>query len=285
MVSAGTKMVLYGGFADRTRTVVMSDIWILDVTTWTWTQGTNAGASAARANHVCSYSNGQFIVWGGKGKDTVVTNNVTMIYNLNTQAWSTTFIPNPAVVTTTSTTTSRRSSGTSSSPSPTSSGASSANGSDTPGSKTNTGLIIGIVAAVAVIGALAGFIVYRRKKASPQPVEYDHSGNKYQPQPQLVSASNFVPMQVSLPNNCGPGLVPVRDGLSNPGPRITYQAVLAPINANHAWIEPVMNTSVGTRYQHGQYPPMPQEQDLQPSQPLPYQPYQPSHQAAAPNHP
>ncbi|KAG0093802.1 hypothetical protein BGZ93_007357 [Podila epicladia] len=182
MVSAGAKMVHYGGFAERTQKEVMSDIWILDLTSWTWTQGVNAGASNARANHTCSYSNGQFIVWEGKGKDTVVTNNVTMIYNLNTQAWTTTFVPNPAVITATTISSGRASGASSSSSSsiPTSSRASSINDPNTSGSMTSVGVIIGIVGAVMVIGAFAGFIVYRRRKASPQPVEYDYSGNKYQ---------------------------------------------------------------------------------------------------------
>lgn len=152
MVSAGGKMVLFGGFAKRAVAVLLSDIWILDLTSWTWTQGTDAGASNARANHVCGYSNGQFIVWGGRGKDTIVTNNITMIYDLNTQAWITTFVPNPAVVTTT-TTASSRASGSSSSSTPTSSGASTINGADASGSKSNVGAIIRIVAAVVVIGA------------------------------------------------------------------------------------------------------------------------------------
>ncbi|KAG0339063.1 hypothetical protein BG000_002912 [Podila horticola] len=154
MVSAGGKRVLFGGFAKRDVAVVLSDIWILDLTSWIWTQGTDAGASNARANHVCGYSNGQFIVWGGRGKDTIVTNNVTMIYNLDTQAWITTFVPNPAVVTTT-TTASSRASGSSSSSTPTSSGASTINGADASGSKSNVGAIMGIVAAVVVIGAFA----------------------------------------------------------------------------------------------------------------------------------
>ncbi|KAF9367757.1 hypothetical protein CPB97_005350 [Podila verticillata] len=55
----GTKMVLFGG--DTVGPVTQQSIYILDVATWVWTKGADAGAANARGSPACAITNDMFV--------------------------------------------------------------------------------------------------------------------------------------------------------------------------------------------------------------------------------
>ncbi|KAG0322778.1 hypothetical protein BGZ97_004091 [Linnemannia gamsii] len=95
----GTKMVLFGGFDQVGR--ALGDIFVLDVATLRWTRGTDGGATAARAYTACAITNDLFVAWGGVTLDpqtgfaSAVSENITIVYNLKTLQWQSTYHPEP----------------------------------------------------------------------------------------------------------------------------------------------------------------------------------------------
>ncbi|KAH7052860.1 hypothetical protein BKA57DRAFT_456602 [Linnemannia elongata] len=95
----GTKMILFGGFDQVGR--ALGDIYILDVATLKWTRGTDGGTTAARAYTACAVTNDLFVAWGGAMPDpqtqfaSAVSQNITIVYNLKTLQWQTTYHPEP----------------------------------------------------------------------------------------------------------------------------------------------------------------------------------------------
>ncbi|KAF9934262.1 hypothetical protein FBU30_002680 [Linnemannia zychae] len=92
----GTKIVVFGGFNDQGKE--LGDIYVLDVATLRWVAGTNGGPDVARGYAACGMSNNLFVVWGGARINTQrgnepnpVTKNITLVYNLTSHAWQTTF--------------------------------------------------------------------------------------------------------------------------------------------------------------------------------------------------
>ncbi|KAG0234978.1 hypothetical protein BGX31_004403 [Mortierella sp. GBA43] len=85
----GTKIVLFGGFTmDRVK--LHPDIYVFDVATMTWTKGANPAAKDQRGKAACGVSGDYFVAWGGLAKDGFV--NTTAVYNIKTNAWTTSFI-------------------------------------------------------------------------------------------------------------------------------------------------------------------------------------------------
>ncbi|KAG0295819.1 hypothetical protein BGZ96_010937 [Linnemannia gamsii] len=95
----GTKMILFGGFDQFGRE--LGDIYVLDVATLGWTRGTDGGATAARAHTACAITNDLFVAWGGVVTDpqtrfaSAVSENITIVYNLKTLQWQSTYHPEP----------------------------------------------------------------------------------------------------------------------------------------------------------------------------------------------
>ncbi|KAF8941661.1 hypothetical protein BGZ47_007295 [Haplosporangium gracile] len=131
MVSAegGRKMIVFGGSTGLEASIVpRGDIYILDVPSLTWSQGTSANTSEFRAAMACSIAGDNFIAWGGVNATNTLGSMI--IYNLSSKQW-----------------TERYSSGSSS--------------FDT---SHMGGIIGGSVAAVVVIGFIIGYVIYRRRK-------------------------------------------------------------------------------------------------------------------------
>ncbi|KAG0203386.1 hypothetical protein BGX31_003386 [Mortierella sp. GBA43] len=108
--SGGTKMVLFGGagmspgfFGDTKLT--FPEIYVLDMQTMNWTKGPDVPAKDKRINAACAVSNDQFIAWGGASEadniinDTLVQDS-TLVFNLKTSKWTSTFIAGPRSTTT-----------------------------------------------------------------------------------------------------------------------------------------------------------------------------------------
>ncbi|KAF9154080.1 hypothetical protein BG015_001902 [Linnemannia schmuckeri] len=86
----GNKMILFGG---DNGTMSTSSLYILDVPSMTWSQGTSA--YEGRSGMACSVSGNKFIVWGGfKAQSSTGRVGVSaepLIYNLDTDQWTTTY--------------------------------------------------------------------------------------------------------------------------------------------------------------------------------------------------
>ncbi|KAF9997340.1 Acyl-CoA-binding domain-containing protein 5, partial [Entomortierella chlamydospora] len=130
---SGTKMILYGGFASSTTNTSgppLNDIYVLDVATYTWTKGSSS--SAGRAGSACAVSGDYLIVWGGY--NILASSSLTMVYDIKTDSWITSYAPPPFR------------------PSP------------RPPSTSNVPLIAGCASgAVVIILLVAGFIWYRKR--------------------------------------------------------------------------------------------------------------------------
>ncbi|KAF9352576.1 hypothetical protein BGX34_012079 [Mortierella sp. NVP85] len=99
MVSSGSKVVLFGGYSVNPHGT-MSDIFIPDAATLTWKNGTSGGA--VRPGAACAISGDYFIAWGadtGNFSERITRENVTTVYNLKTDQWTTTYIAPPVVAT------------------------------------------------------------------------------------------------------------------------------------------------------------------------------------------
>jgi hypothetical protein len=88
----GSKIVLFGGSLDAN--TFFSTIYTLDVVSGVWSQG--EAAQEYRARMACGLHADQFIVFGGSrgtNQMTSMHNNLPIIYNINTNAWSSNFDP------------------------------------------------------------------------------------------------------------------------------------------------------------------------------------------------
>ncbi|KAF9567049.1 hypothetical protein EC968_003518 [Mortierella alpina] len=146
MVSAynGTKMVVFGGVTARRETV--SGIYILDVTTMTWSRGKDIDPLLSRSDMACSAAGDNFIAWGGEyAAERLESLGRPVIYNLKSGQWTNEFIvPQAANSATTSPVI----------PSST--------------SKINVAAAVGGGIGAVVIALFVGFLIYRRRKKSLQ---------------------------------------------------------------------------------------------------------------------
>ncbi|KAG0327623.1 hypothetical protein BG000_000876 [Podila horticola] len=175
MVSAdnGNKMILFGGLTEQSNSV-LSDVYVYDVASYTWTKGTDAGPSSARAEMACAVNNDLLVVWGGGGVNTVLTSAITVVYNWKQDKWQTSYSPIESP----------------------SSGNGGSGGGDA-GGKSNTGAIIGGAIGGVVVIALIGFFVYRKKKVRHAPVPTTDDSQK----PHPPSDAQFQNQQYPHPQN------------------------------------------------------------------------------------
>ncbi|KAF9311827.1 hypothetical protein BG003_006912 [Podila horticola] len=95
LVSAynGTKLVLFGGIKGGLEP--MSDIYIYDVVTNSWTQGEPGTSTRARASAACGVSGDYFITFGGYAnkRNRLPPQELTSVYNLKSNTWVTRYEP------------------------------------------------------------------------------------------------------------------------------------------------------------------------------------------------
>ncbi|KAF9934272.1 hypothetical protein FBU30_002690 [Linnemannia zychae] len=148
----GTKMVLFGG-VDET-SAVLDDIYILDVASLTWKAGKVGGYGVGRSYAACAVTNDLFVAWGGAlrigNKFIALGTSFTMVYNLKTGVWQSTFSPGQASTTSASIVPTGQQT------------------NDTSSSSTNGALIGGIVGGLVLIAAIAGFVFFHHRRASKQ---------------------------------------------------------------------------------------------------------------------
>ncbi|KAF9386495.1 hypothetical protein CPC16_007501 [Podila verticillata] len=129
----GTKMVVFGGIPATTVTNItdipadgLSDIYVLDVASLTWTKGSDGGQERARSGHVCAVSRDTLVAWGGISRaGNSLPGQILSVYDLKSNTWQEV---------------------------------------SSPKSGSNVGAIAGGIGA-AVVLATSMFLVYKRKKA------------------------------------------------------------------------------------------------------------------------
>ncbi|KAG0309384.1 Multiple epidermal growth factor-like domains protein 8 [Dissophora globulifera] len=85
----GSKVVIYGGRLSSSSTF-LSDMYILDVATRTWSQGTSG---PTRVYTVCTMVGNQLLIWGGSDAPQRDVSADVLIYNIDLKAWVTNFTP------------------------------------------------------------------------------------------------------------------------------------------------------------------------------------------------
>ncbi|KAF8933171.1 hypothetical protein BGZ47_010998 [Haplosporangium gracile] len=98
----GSQIILFGG-ADKNY-APLSDLHILDVATLTWTQQKVARPPLGRAYPCCAVTNDMFVAWSGAQWDKddeefkVIDKEITIVFNLKTKQWQSTFSPDPIIL-------------------------------------------------------------------------------------------------------------------------------------------------------------------------------------------
>ncbi|KAF9144702.1 hypothetical protein BGX30_011723 [Mortierella sp. GBA39] len=216
----GARMVVFGGCDVGVNS--KSDIFILNVQTMTWTQGTSASESDARCNMACTVRGDYFIVWGGNNNYTVLLNNAPLIYNIREDKWVTQFSP---ILPTDGppTPTPRSSTSSGSIPGPTNS-----TPNTTTPSGSNTAAIGGGVAGGIVVLGLLMFLFYRRRKQVSSKTE-DTSDSSETP---LDGPAHYAPPSATRHDIESPPYPP-KQPLSVPSPRPLQQR---PVSNQHDYI-------------------------------------------------
>ncbi|GJJ71534.1 hypothetical protein EMPS_03884 [Entomortierella parvispora] len=147
----GTTMILFGG--SNGGTTFYNSIYLFDVATAKWTQGTPA--PNFRTRMACAYSQNQFVAWGGSSGDdrSTMLNTGPVIYDIQFDKWSGTYSSTPPTAPP--------------APSP-GNGTDSGSSGGGSGGKSSGAVIGGAVGAVVVIVAVIGFIFYKKKKNRAQ---------------------------------------------------------------------------------------------------------------------
>ncbi|KAG0055784.1 hypothetical protein BGZ89_002276 [Linnemannia elongata] len=98
---SGTKMIVFGG--RYTSGVDSGSIYILDVKTMVWTQGTAADPSQNRTGMACTVAGDNFVAWGGDYNASTSKFTAPIIYNLKSNQWTTQFslVPSPSITSST----------------------------------------------------------------------------------------------------------------------------------------------------------------------------------------
>ncbi|KAG0364888.1 hypothetical protein BGX24_004412 [Mortierella sp. AD032] len=151
----GTMVVVYGGLP--TGTPGNGEVFILNTMTGEWKQGTSG---KPRQYTTCTIAGDQLLIWGGTVPENIVSSASVLIYNITANIWTDNYIPPANYVTSPG-----ANATTSHSPTVSNTGPEAAAQGD---GKSNMGAIVGgVVGALAVIGAIIGFLLYRRRQHCP----------------------------------------------------------------------------------------------------------------------
>ncbi|KAF9361959.1 hypothetical protein BGX34_006797 [Mortierella sp. NVP85] len=155
-----TKLIYFGGYT-MDRVELRPEIFLFDVATLTWTNGTIPPKKDQRGAAACGVSGDYFITWGGIGGfDNDGLRNTTAVYNMKTNLWTSSYVAAPISTTSTlsnsilSPTSSEASSGTPSS--------SSGNSSDN--SHRTIVIVAGVLGVVVAALVVCAFLLYRRHR-------------------------------------------------------------------------------------------------------------------------
>ncbi|KAF9360949.1 hypothetical protein BGX26_006943 [Mortierella sp. AD094] len=83
----GTKMVIFGGILYSS---YQGNLYILDVQSMKWSQGTNIDPSLARSRMACAVAGDSFVAWGGFGTSAELL-GTPVVYDLKGNKWATQF--------------------------------------------------------------------------------------------------------------------------------------------------------------------------------------------------
>ncbi|KAF9934263.1 hypothetical protein FBU30_002681 [Linnemannia zychae] len=151
----GSQIILFGGVDSNDLT--LSDLHILDVETLVWTEQKVSMQPMGRAYPCCAVTNDMFVAWSGAQLDVsihnfnVITQDITIVFNLKTKQWQATFSPDPVVLSSTVPTQTTPTASSTASPSP------------IPG-ELSTGAIVGGVFGGLAIVLIVAVILWIRQR-------------------------------------------------------------------------------------------------------------------------
>ncbi|KAG0028423.1 hypothetical protein BGZ82_008431 [Podila clonocystis] len=136
-----------------------------------------------RAGPACGVSGAMVVIWGGERNKGVVPTNVTLVYNMKTNQWTSSFVPSTSSEsppTPSGSNGSGSGSGSGSSSGGSGAAGSSGGGNSSSNSKStpNDGLIAGIVAGAVVILLVAGFLIHRKNMKRRQEPKQNQQGGE-----------------------------------------------------------------------------------------------------------
>ncbi|GJJ72474.1 hypothetical protein EMPS_04832 [Entomortierella parvispora] len=195
-----SKMIMFGGATGNFSSITShGSIYILDLTTLTWSQGVDAPASEFRFGHSCAINGDSFIAWGGSTLQTMMS-STPLIYNIPLNQWVHDFVVSGPLPTNANSTGASPSGGAGSQPS----GSPSTGPPSTEKSSGKGGIIGGVICGVIVLAAVGFFFYKRSQKHQRIPplteVTKGQDGREYVPQVDDGSQpqkTQWIPLQES----------------------------------------------------------------------------------------
>ncbi|KAF9153997.1 hypothetical protein BG015_002140 [Linnemannia schmuckeri] len=146
VLTSSKKIIIYGGYDSNSQTS-FSDVWSLDLVTLTWQQIVTVNLSRPRYGHTCNIVGANIVVFGGRNGTDIGYSRDVQVYDVMLSSWMGSYAP-------------KRDTTPVSDPLP--------GGVNGPGgnhSALSTAALIGIiVGSIALLGCVAGVIIYRRRQ-------------------------------------------------------------------------------------------------------------------------
>ncbi|KAF9363281.1 hypothetical protein BGX34_004497 [Mortierella sp. NVP85] len=222
-IDGGNKLIVVGGYS-RFSSMSLSDLYVLDIATLTWTAGPSISLEQTRNAGACGISNNQLIMWGGVFNDpqsSLLVGTTPLIFDISANKWTTSYNA-PPKPTSPSTSISQT-------PTPTSSPSTTpTNGGD---GESLVILILAIVIGVLIVILIAGGLWYRSrsKRANCTSTEtgssLDRPGLPHKdtyPGTGCQEDSGYIPPPSSIPYPLPPAPVKANDWTANPPQSGTY---------------------------------------------------------------
>ncbi|KAG0057823.1 hypothetical protein BGZ83_000010 [Gryganskiella cystojenkinii] len=158
----GTKIVIFGGTLSSNLSYA-NDIFIIDLLTMTWRQGTSG---LYRAYASCTMAGNQLIVWGGVDQAKRMVDNTILLYDIDHNAWGTSYTPPLSYVEIAKNQTNQIPGGTAGSNNESGGSSGGPNTGSSSSSKSHAGVIAaGVVGGLAVICAVALLCIFYKRKS------------------------------------------------------------------------------------------------------------------------
>jgi hypothetical protein len=225
-IDGGKKLIVAGGYS-RFSSGSLSDLYILDIATLTWTVGPSIALEQMRDAAACGVSNNQLIIWGGVFNDpqsSLIVGTTPLVFDITANKWTTSYNA-PPKPTSSSTSVSQTPTGST----PTSSPSTTPTNGDDGGSLVI--IILAIVIGVLIVVLIAGGLWYRsRSKRTNRPSNemgssLDRPGLPHKDT--YLGAGypedlGYIPPPSSIPYPLPPAPVKANDWTANPLQSDTY---------------------------------------------------------------
>ncbi|KAK3821451.1 MAG: hypothetical protein J3Q66DRAFT_438308 [Benniella sp.] len=220
-VDGGKKLIVVGGYS-RVSSMSLSDVYILDVATLTWTAGPSVPLEQTRDTGACGVSNNQLIMWGGIFNDplsSLLVGITPLIFDITANKWTTSYnAPPKPTPSTTSISQTPTGSAPTSSPSTTPT-----NGDD---GVSLIIIILAIVIGVLIVMLIAGGLWYRSRSKRSNRTNGEKGSSLDRPglphKDTYPEDLGYIPPPSSIPYSLPPAPVKANNWTTNPPQSDTY---------------------------------------------------------------